>query len=164
MDHISPTRVLVIRLSMEEVCGVQFSPACRICCPLTMDRERDRGPGDDLRACTCIPCYTRPKYRFRAGCAVLPCLCCPTQKKISAVGQEAWVSGSFSRSGVYCCVMGTEETVGTSCSPGCMPFVWGCWPCNKHCPKMCCKSNGCCLCATWAQDSIDEYLARQLAR
>ena len=117
---------------------------------MVRNEAMDRGVEDDPSACFVRPLYTRPNYRFSSCFACLPFFCCG--------GESVW-----SKTGCYCCVRGLEGTVGTICSPCCLPFACGCFPCNQTC-QFCCKSNPCCLCATWAHDSIDTYLAIQLAR
>ena len=97
----------------------------------------DRGAADDPSGPFCMPFYRRELYRFKAACT------CLVLKSL----------------GCYCCVQGTEDTVGTSILPCCMPFV--CYCGDK---ATCCESNACCLCATWAHMSIDQYLAIQLAK
>jgi hypothetical protein len=98
---------------------------------------QDRGPADDPSGPFCTPFYRRDLYRFKAAWT------CLLQKSL----------------GCYCCVQGTEGQVGTSISPCCMPFVCYCGD-----SASCFGSNPCCLCATWAHTSIDQYLAIQLAR
>lgn len=98
----------------------------------------DRGAEDDPSGPFCKPFYKRPLYRFKAACA------CLLLKSL----------------GCYCCVQGMEheQNVGTSVSPCCLPFVCFCGKSARV------SSNPCCLCATWAHRSIDDYLAIQLAQ
>mmetsp|Transcript_11268 Transcript_11268/g.39162 ORF Transcript_11268/g.39162 Transcript_11268/m.39162 type:complete len:98 (+) Transcript_11268:2-295(+) len=96
----------------------------------------DAGPTDGAVFPFCVCCYTRAKYRFTAAAS---CVVCPGGR------------------GCYCCVRGVGGEVGTRCCPCCLPFV-----CRWF---RVCRSNPCCLCAsTWAHDSIDNYLAIQLAQ
>jgi hypothetical protein len=140
---------------------------CWVGLPLTMNRDTDDGHNSDPRACFVAPCYKRPKYRFRACCAVLPCCCCPATHEV----MSSQIRNSWAHTGAYFCVCGLEDPVGTSLTCGkCLPCVCGCFPCNKKCRdcpvigSCCCKSTPCCLHANYAQDSIDQYLAIQLAK